>query len=74
MPGSPRTRAIPTSPIGGASDAAMSSPGPAPETRLLRSDVTMFTAPAMPADSGNRIAVSDGDDTSLMSEVGSSTP
>ena len=47
---------IPTSPAGGASDAATSIPTAAPDTRLLRSDCVNCRAPAPPATSGSTTA------------------
>ncbi len=52
----PSATAMPTTPAGGASDAATSSPTAAPETRLLRSEVRRYSAPAAPATSGRMTA------------------
>ena len=60
---------MPTTPAGGASEAATSIPTAAPDTKLLLSDCTRFKAPAAPAIRGSSTATADTLLVELMEEV-----
>ena len=73
-PQRPSTVAMPTTPAGGASAAATSSPTAAPETRLDRSDCTSCRAPAAPAARGRSTATDETWAVETMAAVGSAGP
>ncbi len=70
----PSASAVPSTPAGGASEAATSIPTAAPDTRLLCSEETRYSAPAAPAASGSSTCTIDRSVTVTISPVAERWP